>query len=77
MQQQLFTVQDPLHVRKQSTGAWLLLTFTSATGMPQYDPVAKKVYVNLQDQNIFAVIDPANDEVAGRYPVGRCKETTA
>jgi len=32
------------------------LHFDSETGMPQYDPVAKKVYVNLQDQNIFAVI---------------------
>jgi DNA-binding beta-propeller fold protein YncE len=31
------------------------------------------VYVNLQDQNIFAVIDPATDEVVGRYRVGRCK----
>jgi len=41
--------------------------------MPQYDPVAKKVYVNLQDQNVFAVIDPATDEVVGRHPVGRCK----
>jgi DNA-binding beta-propeller fold protein YncE len=41
--------------------------------MPQYDPVARKVYLNLQDQNIFAVIDPASDEVVGRYPVGRCK----
>jgi DNA-binding beta-propeller fold protein YncE len=40
--------------------------------MPQYDPVARKVYVNLQDQNVFAVIDPATDEVVGRYPVGRC-----
>jgi len=48
------------------------LHFDSETGMPQYDPVAKKVYVNLQDQNIFAVIDPATDEVVGRYPVGRC-----
>jgi hypothetical protein len=49
------------------------LHFDSETGMPQYDPVARKVYVNLQDQNIFAVIDPATDEVVGRYPVGRCK----
>ncbi len=44
------------------------LRFDSETGMPQYDPVARKVYVNLQDQNIFAVIDPATDEVVG------CKE---
>ena len=49
------------------------LHFDSETGMPQYDPVARKVYVNLQDQNIFAVIDPSTDEVVGRYPVGRCK----
>ncbi len=37
--------------------------------MPQYDPVAKKIYVKLQDQNIFAVIDYSTDEVVGRYPV--------
>jgi hypothetical protein len=41
--------------------------------MPQYDPVARKVYVNLQDQDIFAVIDPGTDQVVGRYPVGRCR----
>jgi DNA-binding beta-propeller fold protein YncE len=50
------------------------LHFESETGMPQYDPVARKVYVNLQDQGIFAVIDPATDTVVGRYPVGKCKE---
>jgi len=49
------------------------LHFDSETGMPQYDPLARKVYVNLQDQNIFAIIDPTTDEVVGRYPVGRCK----
>jgi DNA-binding beta-propeller fold protein YncE len=48
------------------------LHFDSETGMPQYDPVARKVYVNLQGQNIFAVIDPATDQVIGRYPVGEC-----
>jgi DNA-binding beta-propeller fold protein YncE len=45
------------------------LHFDSETGMPQYDPVARKVYVNLQDKNIFAVIDPATDEVVGH--IGR------
>ena len=45
----------------------------SETGMPQYDPVARKGYVNLQDQNIFAIIDPATDEVVRQYPVRRCK----
>jgi DNA-binding beta-propeller fold protein YncE len=49
------------------------LTFDSETGMPQYDPVARKIYLNLQDDNIFAIIDPATDEVVGRYPVGRCR----
>ncbi|MGH9756266.1 MAG: YncE family protein, partial [Candidatus Acidiferrales bacterium] len=50
-----------------------MLRFASETGMPQYDPVAKKVYVNLQDTNEFAVIDPSSDTVVGRYPVGRCR----
>jgi hypothetical protein len=27
------------------------------------------VYVNLQDQNIFAAIDPATDKVEGKYSV--------
>ena len=49
------------------------LHFDSETGMPQYDPGARKVYVNLQDQDLIAVIDPANDTVVGRYPVGKCK----
>jgi DNA-binding beta-propeller fold protein YncE len=49
------------------------LHFASETGMPQYDPVARKVYVNLQDQNLFAVIDPSSDKVVARYPVGECK----
>jgi DNA-binding beta-propeller fold protein YncE len=49
------------------------LHFDSETGMPQYDPVARKVYLNLQDQNIFAIIDPATDQVIGRYPVGKCE----
>jgi DNA-binding beta-propeller fold protein YncE len=31
------------------------------------------VYVNLQDQDIFAVIDPATDTVVGLYPAGKCK----
>ena len=38
------------------------LKFTSETGMPQYDPVARKIYVNLQDEDTFAVIDPATSD---------------
>src|SRR5260370_12715718 len=49
------------------------LKFTSETGMPQYDPVARTVYVNLQDEDTFAGIDPATYTLVGRYPVGRCK----
>ena len=29
--------------------------------------------MNLQDQNIFAVIDPGTDQIVGGYPVGKCK----
>jgi len=49
------------------------LIFDSETGVPQYDEVIKKVYVNLQDQNVLAVIDPANDAVIARWPVAGCK----
>jgi DNA-binding beta-propeller fold protein YncE len=49
------------------------LHFDSETGMPQYDPVARKIYINLQDKNVLAAIDPATDAVIARYPVGRCQ----
>jgi YVTN family beta-propeller protein len=49
------------------------LHFNSETGMPQYDPVAKLIYVNLQDSNLLAVIDPATDTVRAQYPVAPCK----
>jgi hypothetical protein len=39
------------------------LKFDSETGMPQYDSVARKVYVNLRNTNEVAEIDPANDSV--------------
>src|SRR5437016_1095579 len=50
-----------------------VLRFDSETGVPQYDPIARKVYVNLQDENVLAVIDPATDTVVGRYPVEGCQ----
>ncbi len=49
------------------------LHFNSETGMPQYDPVAKLVYVNLQDIDRFAVIDPQDDRVLAQYPVAGCR----
>jgi DNA-binding beta-propeller fold protein YncE len=49
------------------------LHFDSETGMPQYDPVARKVYVNLQDDNTFAVLDPATGTVLAKYPVAGCR----
>ena len=39
------------------------LSFKSETGMPQYDPVAKLIYVNLQELDTMTVIDPATDKV--------------
>src|SRR5262249_43561291 len=50
-----------------------VLRFDSETGVPQYDPVARKIYVNLQDQNVLAVIDPATDTVVGRHRVEGCR----
>jgi DNA-binding beta-propeller fold protein YncE len=46
--------------------------FNSETGMPQYDPISKRVFVNLQDNNLLAEINPATDTVVARYPVGKC-----
>src|SRR5262249_53678401 len=50
-----------------------VLRFDSETGVPQYDPVARKVYVNLQDDNSLALIDPATDTVVGRHRVEGCQ----
>jgi DNA-binding beta-propeller fold protein YncE len=41
--------------------------------MPQYDSVARKVYVNLRNINEIAEIDPATDTVLGSYPVDGCR----
>jgi hypothetical protein len=37
--------------------------------MPEYDSVARKVYVNLRSVNQVAEIDPSTDTVLGQYPV--------
>ncbi|MES2221888.1 MAG: YncE family protein, partial [Acidobacteriota bacterium] len=39
---------------------------------PQYDEIARRIYVNLQDENVVAEIDPSTDTVSARYPVARC-----
>src|SRR5437879_13032510 len=49
------------------------LHFDSETGMPQSDPVARLVYVNLQDTERFAVIAPGDDRVLAQYPVAGCR----
>jgi DNA-binding beta-propeller fold protein YncE len=49
------------------------LHFNSETGMPQYDSVARKIWVNLRRINEIAEIDPATDSVVGRYPVAGCE----
>lgn len=48
------------------------LKFRSETGMVQYDPAGRKVYVNLRSINKIAEIDPASDTVVAQYPVARC-----
>lgn len=49
------------------------LEFDSETGVPQYDPIARKVYVNLEDKDELAVIDPSSDRMVARYPVEGCR----
>lgn len=48
------------------------LRFPSETGVPQYDPARRLVYVNLQDRDQVAVIDPVSDTTVGRYPIEGC-----
>ena len=49
------------------------LSFKSETGTPQYDSVAKRLYVNLRNTNEVAEIDPATDTVLGVYPLEGCR----
>ncbi len=49
------------------------LHFGSETGNPRYDPVSKHVFLNLQDKNVIAEIDPATDKEVAEYPVGKCR----
>jgi hypothetical protein len=45
------------------------LRFNSETGMPRYDSVTRKIYVNLRRVNEVAEIDLATDTVVARYPM--------
>ncbi|HEY5027522.1 MAG TPA: hypothetical protein VIK39_03870 [Candidatus Angelobacter sp.] len=49
------------------------LHFGSETGNPRYDPVSRHVFLNLQDKNVIAEIDPATDKEVAEYPVGKCR----
>jgi DNA-binding beta-propeller fold protein YncE len=49
------------------------LHFQSETGNPRYDPISKRIYVNLQDKNVIAEIDPATDKEVAEYAVGDCR----
>jgi DNA-binding beta-propeller fold protein YncE len=49
------------------------LKFDGETGMPQFDPVGKHIWLNLQDDNVIAEIDPSNDTLVAKYPLGRCR----
>lgn len=48
------------------------LTFDSETGMVQFDPIARRVLVNLRSTDKVAEIDPASDTVVAQYPAGSC-----
>jgi DNA-binding beta-propeller fold protein YncE len=50
-----------------------IISFASETGMPQYDSVARRIYVNLRSTNEVAEIDPATDAIVGKYPVVGCQ----
>ncbi|MGH9542827.1 MAG: YncE family protein, partial [Terriglobales bacterium] len=40
--------------------------------MAQYDPVGRKVYVNLRSVNEVAEIDPVSERIVARFRTGRC-----
>jgi hypothetical protein len=41
--------------------------------MPQYDSVARRVYVNLRSTNQIAEVDPSTDTIVARYPIDGCQ----
>lgn len=50
------------------------LHFPEGTATPQYDPVGRKIYINLHGVNsAVAELDPASDAVRGKYPVPGCQ----
>jgi DNA-binding beta-propeller fold protein YncE len=49
------------------------IDFVSETGMPQYDSVARRVYVNLRSTNEIAEIDPSTDTVVAKYNIDDCQ----
>ena len=48
-----------------SDGSFETLKFKSETGMPGYDSVARRVYINLRTTNEVAEIDPSTDSIVG------------
>jgi DNA-binding beta-propeller fold protein YncE len=50
-----------------------VLHFDSETGMPQWDSTKRRIWLNLQDRNEIAEIDPANDKVVARFPLKGCE----
>src|SRR4051812_3472763 len=49
------------------------LHFDSETGNVRFDPVSRRVLVNLQDKNALAEIDPTSDKEIARYPIRDCR----
>ncbi len=49
------------------------IKFNSETGTPDYDAIARRVFISLRTTNEVAEIDPATDTVVGTYPVQGCQ----
>jgi YVTN family beta-propeller protein len=43
-------------------------------GNTQFDPASRLVYVAVHQRNELVAIDPATDEIIGRYDVARCED---
>lgn len=48
------------------------LKFGSETGMVQFDPGGRKVFVNLRSTDKVAEVDPTFDTIVGQYSAGHC-----
>jgi YVTN family beta-propeller protein len=48
----------------------------SDPGQPAFDPVAKKIYINLPQKNQIAEVDPPSGRLSALFALGRCLTNT-